>query len=132
MGITQEQYLDMMRRLETSPTRLAPKEDDAEREVGHGGLVEKCLDYADKQWPPWPHWGARTDKKSTLGVGVHDQTFVLHGGKFLCVEFKAKNKKRTEEQQIWATRMAMVGVTVWGVRNFEWFVELARQTIEAK
>lgn len=131
MGIDPFSAQQMLARLDRVKERQAalPTESE-EREVGRGGLVEKCLSYADAQWPPWVHWGARTDVKSTLPVGCHDQTFALPNGRFLLVEFKAKSGKRTKEQQIWAKRMEMVGTTVHECRSLEQFLELAKEAMK--
>lgn len=97
----------------------------AERETGHGGLQEQIMKHCRNQWPKWKFMHARTDKRSGLEEGAEDFTIFLPEGRTLHIETKAKGKKRTPEQNIWAAELRMLGHEVHVCRSIEDFKALA-------
>ncbi len=95
-----------------------------ERETGRGGLQEKIQQWLDAQWPRWLCIRARSDKRSTIGVGIHDYT--IFGPYPICilVECKTKTGKRSEDQRNWAFEMQRLGWTVEIVRSLEDFQQI--------
>lgn len=87
--------------------------DAAEHEIGKYGLQGEIMGWCDAQWPKWVYDFPRTDLKSTLPSGRHDATVWGPFPKCFLIETKAKGKKRTEEQLIWAARLQALG---WEVR----------------
>ncbi len=124
MGIQKSDYLSMLTRLEQNARRMPAAEADTPTEVGRGGLHEKIVDWCNSQWPRWKCIHARTDKKSTIGEGVHDFTIFAPGGRTLCIECKMPGKKPTEAQQVWATELSMLGHMVYVVTTFQEFLDL--------
>lgn len=62
-----------------------------------------------------PYIRARSDRPSTIGVGVHDFT-VFYGNRSLCIEFKDA-APLTKKQVQWITDMKAVGSTVHVIRD---------------
>jgi hypothetical protein len=129
MSISPDQYRLMLQRL-APQTRMPRSEADAEREVGRGGLVEQISEHCQAQWPKWVMDYGRTDKKSTREIGAHDATIWLPSGKVLCLELKAKNRKRSPAQLAWALKMEMLGTVVHECRSLERFIALAKAEME--
>lgn len=136
MGISSHQYREMLERTERNMKRSAPRDIDFERpfqgcdrEVGKGGLHEKIKEHCDKQWPRWKYITSRTDQKSTIGVGIHDFTIYLPGGKTLNIECKTKDGKLTEEQAIWIHELRMLEHPVHIVRSLEEFKAICERTL---
>lgn len=90
-------------------------------------LHEEIVSYCDSQRPRWKYIHARTDKKSTIGVGVCDFVLFLPNGKTACIECKSKTGKLSEAQLIWKKEMEMLGHTVHVIRSFQEFVVLTNK-----
>lgn len=97
-----------------------------ERETGRGGLQEKIQAWCDRQWPRWLTIWARTDKPSTIGVGIHDFTIFGPYPICICVECKTKTGKLSEDQRNWAFEMARLGWAVHIVRSMEEFEQVVK------
>jgi hypothetical protein len=123
--ITTEQFLEIAQRLNKNrpaPT-VAPKQ-QAEREVGKGGLQEQIQQYCVKQWPRWKIIQARPDQKSTIAKGAQDMTIFASRGRIFCVETKAKGGKPSADQLAWAKEMEMIDHKVHFVWSFEEFMQI--------
>lgn len=136
MGISSHQFREMLERTQRNTKRSQPNDIDFERpfqgcdrETGKGGLHEKIMEHCDKQWPRWKYIHARTDQKSTIGVGVHDFTIYLPGGRLLNIECKTKDGKLTEEQAIWIKELEMLEHPVHIVRSLAEFIAIAERTL---
>lgn len=105
MRLTRLQYEEILSRNQTNPLRQPASFSPAEKEVGRGGLHQQIMDYCDTAWPRLLYIHARTDKRSTIGVGVSDFTIFLPGGRTLHLEAKAKNGKPTIDQLSWAAQL---------------------------
>lgn len=130
MGFTRDQYL-------AARIRLGMDKEEEKPAIGKPAtredkLQEEIVAWCDKQWPRWKVIRARMDKKSTIGNGIHDIT--VFGPYPLCVlvECKAKNGKRSKEQQIWAAEMRMLGWTVELVRSMDEFHAAVKCRIDPK
>ncbi len=102
----------------------------AERETGPGGLQKKIQDWCDAQWPRWVCDFPRTDKPSTVAPGRHDATVWGPHPVCLLIETKAKGKKQTPDQLVWAARMRAIGWEVSVVYSLEQFVELTNEKLK--
>lgn len=138
MGISSHQFQEMLARTQRNMKRKPPADIDFERpfeavtnEVGRDGLHQKIIEHCDKQWPRWKYIHSRTDRKSTIGVGVHDFTVYLPKGRILNVECKAKDTKLTEEQAIWIKELEMLEHPVHIVRSLAEFIAIAERTLSS-
>ena len=86
-------------------------------------LHDQIIFHCDTQWPRWKYIRARPDQKSTIAKGAQDFTIFLPGGKTAKIEVKAKDGKPSDDQQIWAAEMKMLGHEVHIVRSFDEFLE---------
>ena len=100
----------------------------AEQETGPGGLQREIIDHCAKQWPRWKYRYARTDRKTTEELGTEDFTIFMPGGRTIHVECKARNKKPSPQQLIWATELKALGHTVHFVWSFEDFLKAVRNS----
>ena len=123
---TQQQVIEHELRVAAGKRHPAAASSGEEREVGMGGLHQKITQHCDSQWPRWKCIHCRTDKRSTVGVGVHDFTIYLPGGRLLNVECKTRTGKPTPEQLAWAKELEMLGHTVHVVRSMEEFLALTK------
>lgn len=96
------------------------------QEVGRGGLHEQIIKFCDDQWPRWKYIHQRTDKRSTTESGVHDFTIYASNGRIFNIECKAKGKKQTTDQTIWAKELEMLGHKVLVVYSREEFLEVIK------
>lgn len=119
---TTQWLLDREARLLAQKRVLQPKADT--REIGKDGLQQKIQDWCDAQWPKWVYDFPRTDLRSTLPLGRHDSTVWGPFPKCFVIETKAKGRKRTHEQLIWATRMKALGWDVKVVYSLDEFLEI--------
>jgi len=87
-------------------------------------LHESIVAYCNSNWPRWKYIRARMDRESTIAVGAQDFTIFMPGGRVLCVECKAKGKKRSMEQLNWAKEMEMLGHQVHLIYSFDEFLSL--------
>ena len=90
-------------------------------------LHDEIIRHCNSQCPRWKYIHARTDQKSTIGVGVHDFTIFLPGGRVLCIECKTRLGKLTPEQLAWKLEMEMLGHAVHVVRSFQEFIVLTNE-----
>jgi len=126
MSFTHADYLAMQARCDGARKNIVRNlGDPANREVGKGGLHEQIINHCNAQWPRWKFIHSRTDRRSTVEVGSQDFTIFMPGGKLLCVECKAKDKKLTSEQMAWWKEMDMLEHRVHLVYSLDEFIELA-------
>jgi hypothetical protein len=97
--------------------------DPVERE---STLAKAILAHCEAQWPRWKVKYARTDKKSTLPVGCHDQTVFASDGQVFCFELKRGKEKPSHEQLIWKAELANLGHVVHVIRSMEEFLEVVK------
>jgi len=100
----------------------------AEHETGKHGLQAQIIAWCDAQWPRWVYDFPRTDLKSTLPLGRHDATIWGPFPTCYLIETKAKGKKQSEDQLIWATKMRAIGWTVHILYSLEAFLALVQPT----
>jgi hypothetical protein len=118
MGFSIDQFNQMQARLSKKPQ---PSSELVEREIPlHNQIIEWC----NSQFPRVKYIRARSDKKSTIGVGVCDFTLFLPKGVVLCVECKSKTGKLSVEQLAFALEMGRLEHKVHLVTNFDEFLEL--------
>jgi len=127
MRFTQAEYIQHELRVAAGRKQPAAASSGDEREVGRGGLHEKIMRHCDAQWPKWKYIHARTDQRSTVGIGVHDFTIYLPG-RVLNIECKTKEGKPTPEQLAWALQLEMLGHKVHVVRSMDEFLALTSAT----
>ena len=101
----------------------------AEHETGKHGLQAQIMDWCDAQWPRWLYDFPRTDLKSTLPLGRHDATIWGPFPTCYCCETKAKGKKQSEDQLVWATKMRAIGWTVHVLYSLEAFLALVQPAL---
>ncbi len=123
MGISVADYEKMQARLEkNAPVAPSPhKPVDKESK-----LAEAILEFCSSQWPRWLVVYARTDKKSTLPIGCHDQTIFASDGRVFCFELKAENKKPDIDQLSWHAQMKALGHQCHVIRSVEEFHEIIK------
>lgn len=97
-------------------------------EVLQGVEHEKDLHNAITAWcrnqhPIVPCLEARMDKRSTIGVGIHDIT-IWYRGQVLCLELKSKHGKLTREQAGWKLLMELQGFQVHVITSMSQFETL--------
>lgn len=92
--------------------------------IKEAALHTEIMAWCETQWPRWMYVHCRMDKRSTVAVGAPD--FILFGpnGRVLCIECKAKGKKRSPEQNAWAYQMKVLGHEIHLVRNWSEFQQL--------
>lgn len=139
MGFTTAEYLEMQTRLTNASRKRLPIAVDApldtaaarlgqvDREIGKNGLQSQIAEWCDAQWPRWVYDFPRTDQKSTLPLGRHDATVWGPFPKCVLIETKAKWRKRTQEQQIWATRMRAIGWEVHLIYSMDEFLKVVEK-----
>ena len=129
MRFSQQQVLDHELKLKVAAGKKRPAAVSSgdEREVGRGGLHEKIMRHCDAQWPKWKYIHARTDQRSTVGIGVHDFTIYLPGGRVLNAECKTRDGKPTPEQLAWALQLEMLGHKVHVVRSMDEFLAITSE-----
>lgn len=118
MSWSQFQYDDYERRRHQPPKVPVLSENQTASELK---LHDEIIAWCNRQNPRIKYIHARTDRKSTIGVGVHDFTIFLNRGRVLCIECKSKTGKLDEDQQAWAMEMRRLGHIVFVVRAFEEF-----------
>jgi hypothetical protein len=102
------------------------------KEVGKGGLQEQIQKHCAAQWPPWKIIQARTDKKSTIGEGIHDMSIYACGGRVFNIECKAKGKKPSPKQREWSAELRKLGHTVHFVWSLKEFLEIVNSNEKEK
>ena len=123
---------------EIMKSRLGKKDADATlRSVGEeppreSKLHDKIMEHCNAQWPRWKFIRARMDRKSTIGVGVHDFTIFMPGEKVLCVECKKPGGKLDKDQNIWAHEMAKNEHKVHVVTSYNEFTDVLQRLKEGK
>ena len=123
---TRPKHPGMAKRIEASmASELAP----ADHETGKHGLQAQIMDWCDAQWPRWVYDFPRTDLKSTLPLGRHDATIWGPFPTCYCCETKAKGKKQSEDQLVWATKMRAIGWTVHVLYSLEAFLALVQPAL---
>ena len=134
MRMSLAEYLECQRRVQVRESRALNQSEpskNATRETGKDGLHEQIIEWCNAQWPRVKYIHARTDQKSTIGVGIHDFTLYMPQGRILNVECKANGKKATQDQLNWAKELSMLGHRVDFVWSFDQFltcVELQTKT----
>lgn len=103
--------------------RLAPQK-QAEPCDRESKLRQQILEYCASQWPRWLVVWARSDKKSTLPVGVADLFVFASDKRLIICELKSKTSKVSIEQSAWAYQMSALGFTVHVIRSFDEFLAL--------
>lgn len=88
--------------------------------------------YCNEQWPRWKFVHARTDRKSTIGTGVHDYTIFLPGHRVLCVEVKSKTGKLDDAQQGWRLEMKRLDHEIHVVRSMHDFRDAVNVVLGTK
>lgn len=89
-------------------------------------LHDQIIAYCNAQWPRWKYIRARMDKRSTIGVGVHDITIFADDGKVFLIECKRPKQKLTQEQCVWVRELAKLGHTVHTVHDFDEFLKVVQ------
>lgn len=126
MGITPEQYHEMLARTEGNRIRdgIEMPENPAQDEIEE--IHIPILEWARKQIPFVPVIYHRPDKKSGLKKGVHDLT-VFYKAHAICGEGKTEHGKLRTEQLAWILAMEKQGFKVQIWRSSEQFFEIIRQ-----
>ena len=126
MGLDPAHFQAMASRVATNRgvKRAEAAMDAVERE---SDLRDDILQYCRGKWPQWPVITARTDKRSTIGVGVHDVTVFMPEGRVLCLELKRKGGKLSTEQRGWALQMEQCGHTVHECRSMSEFLKIVNR-----
>jgi hypothetical protein len=91
-----------------------------------GKLHGEIILYCNAQYPRWKVIHSRMDQRSTIAAGAQDFTIFVPAGRTICVECKAKGKKRTPEQLAWAKEMAMLGHDVHCIYSMAEFLEVVK------
>lgn len=131
MSFSQADYLLMLERLRRHESQAVPA-DAAERETGPDGLQAEIVAWCDAQWPRWVHDFPRTDLKSTLPLGRHDSTVWGPYPRCYLIETKAKAKKQSQDQLVWAARLKAIGWQVEVVYSLAQFLEVVNDQAEAE
>lgn len=92
--------------------------------IKEAALHTEIMAWCETQWPRVMYIHARMDKRPTIGVGICDFVLFLPESRVLCIECKAKGRKRTPEQVAWAFQMQRLGHEVHLVRNWAEFQQL--------
>ena len=124
MRMTALEYAAYLHRQQNSE-ELVQSSEPAVREIGKEGLQAAIMEWCDLQFPKWVYDFPRTDLKSTLPNGRHDATIWGPFPKCFLIETKAKGKKRSMDQQIWETRLRVLGWQVHLVYSLEEFRQIA-------
>lgn len=120
MRWTQEQFDDYERKRQRHaelPVQSSPTTDELQL---HDDIIAWC----NRQQPRIKYIHARTDRKSTIGVGIHDFTLFMPGGITVKIECKTKTGKLDEDQQVWWMEMKRLGHIVFVCRGFKEFALL--------
>jgi len=122
---TKQQALDYQMRMKGTPSALGRKlKDGVARELAlHDEIIAHCR----QQWPPWKYIRANPVEASTIAKGCQDFTIFLPGGRLLCVECKRADGKLSDDQQIWAKELIMLGHQVHVVRSMDEFLKVVNE-----
>lgn len=124
MSITPLQHQEMVSRLEKNRGREVKTE--TESGIGESretDLHKRIIWWCDSQFPFVPYIHARTDKRSTIGVGCPDFC-VLYKSQCLLIECKSVKGKMSIEQMAWMRRANEQGFLIHIVRDFKDFLKL--------
>lgn len=126
MRLTLAEYLILEARQAAKSNKIAGSKTDETKE---SAIHVQIMDFCNQQWPRWKFLRGRMDKRSTIQVGAQDFTIFMPRMKTLCVECKARGKKRSAEQAIWAKEMAMIEHPVHLVYSFDDFLKLLKPNV---
>lgn len=121
MGVTPEQYHEMLIRLEGNKAREGAPANAVEYEIT--GLHEPIIKWCRSFVPNVPYIHHRTDRKSGIAEGAPDFIIFFRGQVFL-FECKAKTGKRTMEQLGWGLCAENQGFKVHVIYSMEEFHQI--------
>ncbi len=124
MPITLNQYQEMLARTEQNKLRDKTSDSDAPPDPGrearlHMKILEEC------QHRSWIVIHSRMDRPTTLVCGAPDFIILSDQGRLLLVECKRAGAKLTVAQQGFAAWASRLGHTVFMVRSFKEFLQVA-------
>ena len=121
---------EAVKRLNPNLFGYPPRSDDhlvpVDAVQSEGELHDEIIKHCNAQYPRWKVIHARMDQRSTIAVGAQDFTIFVPAGRTICVECKAKGKKRTPEQLAWAKEMSMLGHDVHCIYSMAEFLEVVK------
>lgn len=92
-------------------------------------LHKRIIWWCESEFPFVPYIHARTDKRSTIAIGVPDFA-IFYKSKCLLIELKSATGKLTIEQTAWIRRVNEQGFAVHVIRNFKEFLKLIKSVQE--